>query len=124
MNVDGHYNYWLLSCIDKVVGEGFISPTSRGIIVSAPIAKELFIKLEVINWYPIITPIVRQFYWQTGLNKHNLVPLNSQLSGSRDARKYVILHILFKERMYQGFVFNISSLRLILLGNTFQLWPF
>ncbi|KAK9740433.1 hypothetical protein RND81_03G034900 [Saponaria officinalis] len=47
LNVDGYYNC-LLSFIDKAVDEGFISPTSRGIIVSAPKAKELFRKLEVV----------------------------------------------------------------------------
>jgi len=46
LNVDGYYNS-LLSFIDKAVDEGFISPTARRIIVSAPTAKELFRKLEV-----------------------------------------------------------------------------
>ena len=44
--MDGYYNC-LLSFIDKAVDEGFVSPTARGIIVSAPTAKELFRKLEV-----------------------------------------------------------------------------
>lgn len=47
MNVDGFYNS-LLSFIDKAVDEGFISPTARRIIVSAPTAKQLVRQLEVI----------------------------------------------------------------------------
>ena len=46
LNVDGYYNS-LLSFIDKAVEEGFISPSARNIIVSAPTAKELVKKLEV-----------------------------------------------------------------------------
>lgn len=46
LNVDGFYNS-LLSFIDKAVDEGFISPTARRIIVSAPTAKQLVIALEV-----------------------------------------------------------------------------
>ncbi|CAN1274739.1 Cytokinin riboside 5'-monophosphate phosphoribohydrolase LOG3 [Linum perenne] len=48
LNVDGYYNS-LLSFIDKAVEEGFISPSARYIIVSAPTAKELVKKLEVHN---------------------------------------------------------------------------
>lgn len=46
LNVDGYYNS-LLSFIDKAVEEGFISPSARQIIVSAPTVKELVKKLEV-----------------------------------------------------------------------------
>lgn len=46
LNVDGFYNS-LLSFIDKAVDEGFISPTARRIIVSAPTTKQLVIALEV-----------------------------------------------------------------------------
>ncbi|VVB13039.1 unnamed protein product [Arabis nemorensis] len=45
LNVDGYYNA-LLSFIDKAVEEGFIPPTARHIIVSAPNAKELVKQLE------------------------------------------------------------------------------
>ncbi|KAM0941859.1 putative LOG family protein [Dioscorea sansibarensis] len=45
LNVDGYYNS-LLSFIDKAVEEGFISPSARHIIVSAPTAMELVKKLE------------------------------------------------------------------------------
>ncbi|KAI4367248.1 hypothetical protein MLD38_023009 [Melastoma candidum] len=45
LNVDGYYNY-LLTFIDKAVDDGFIKPSQRQIIVSAPNAKELVQKLE------------------------------------------------------------------------------
>jgi len=51
VNVDGYFNS-LLSFIDKAVEEGFISPNARHIIVSAPTAKELVKKLEVISLCP------------------------------------------------------------------------
>lgn len=46
LNVEGYYNS-LLSFIDKAVDEGFISPTARRIIVSAPTAGQLVRQLEV-----------------------------------------------------------------------------
>ncbi|THG02991.1 hypothetical protein TEA_028255 [Camellia sinensis var. sinensis] len=45
LNVEGYYNS-LLSFLDKAVDEGFISPTARRIIVSAPTAKQLVKELE------------------------------------------------------------------------------
>lgn len=51
LNVDGYYNS-LLSFIDKAVEEGFISPSAREIILSAPTAKELVMKLEVFFYFP------------------------------------------------------------------------
>ncbi|PHT68866.1 Cytokinin riboside 5'-monophosphate phosphoribohydrolase LOG4 [Capsicum annuum] len=45
LNVDGYYNS-LLSFIDKVMEEGFISSNARQIIVSAPTAREIVEKLE------------------------------------------------------------------------------
>lgn len=53
MNVDGYYNS-LLSFIDKAVDEGFVSPTARRIIVSAPTAKELVRELEVQRLMPFV----------------------------------------------------------------------
>lgn len=50
LNVDGYYNS-LLSFIDKAVEEGFISPSAREIILSAPTAKELMMKLEVLLYF-------------------------------------------------------------------------
>uniref|UniRef100_A0A0A0KD03 cytokinin riboside 5'-monophosphate phosphoribohydrolase n=1 Tax=Cucumis sativus TaxID=3659 RepID=A0A0A0KD03_CUCSA len=46
LNVHGYYNS-LLSFIDKAVDDGFIMPSQRSIIVSAPNAKELVQKLEL-----------------------------------------------------------------------------
>ena len=46
LNVDGYYNS-LLSFIDKAVEEGFVSPSARHIIVSAPTARDLVKELEV-----------------------------------------------------------------------------
>lgn len=48
LNVEDYYNS-LLSFIDKAVDEGFISPTARRIIVSAPTAKQLVRELEVLD---------------------------------------------------------------------------
>ena len=47
LNVDGYYNS-LRTFIDQAVEEGFISPSARRIIVSAPTAQELMDKLEVV----------------------------------------------------------------------------
>lgn len=46
LNVDGYYNS-LLSFIDKAVDEGFVTPSARHIIISAPTTQELMSKLEV-----------------------------------------------------------------------------
>ena len=46
MNVDGFYDP-LLSFIDLAVNEGFITEAARHVIISAPTAKELVMKLEV-----------------------------------------------------------------------------
>lgn len=55
LNVDGYYNS-LLSFIDKAVDDGFIMPSQRHIIVSAPTAAELVQKLEV------YTSIIFRYY--------------------------------------------------------------
>ncbi|OWM82409.1 cytokinin riboside 5'-monophosphate phosphoribohydrolase LOG3 [Punica granatum] len=56
LNVDGYYNS-LLSFIDKAVEEGFISPSARQIIISAPTAKELVKKLEeYVPWQERVAP--------------------------------------------------------------------
>lgn len=49
--MDGYYNY-LLTFIDKAVDDGFIKPSQRHIFVSAPNAKELVQKLEVLSLSP------------------------------------------------------------------------
>lgn len=51
LNVDGFYNC-LLSFIDMAVREGFIKEDARRLVISAPTAKELMLKLEVILQHP------------------------------------------------------------------------
>lgn len=46
LNVDGYYNC-LLALFDNGVTEGFIKPSARNIVVLAPTAKELVMKMEV-----------------------------------------------------------------------------
>ncbi|KAK8478913.1 hypothetical protein V6N13_110483 [Hibiscus sabdariffa] len=60
LNVDGYYNS-LLSFIDKAVDEGFISPTSRRIIVSAPTAEQLVRQLE--EYVPEYDEITSKLVW-------------------------------------------------------------
>ncbi|KAF7036738.1 hypothetical protein CFC21_047297 [Triticum aestivum] len=45
LNVDGFYNFFL-SFIDMAVSEGFIQEDARHLVISAPTAKELVLKLE------------------------------------------------------------------------------
>uniref|UniRef100_A0A453EZM0 cytokinin riboside 5'-monophosphate phosphoribohydrolase n=1 Tax=Aegilops tauschii subsp. strangulata TaxID=200361 RepID=A0A453EZM0_AEGTS len=45
LNVDGFYNFFL-SFIDMAVTEGFIQEDARHLVISAPTAKELVLKLE------------------------------------------------------------------------------
>uniref|UniRef100_A0A1D1YQ09 Cytokinin riboside 5'-monophosphate phosphoribohydrolase n=1 Tax=Anthurium amnicola TaxID=1678845 RepID=A0A1D1YQ09_9ARAE len=61
LNVDGYYNS-LLTFIDKAVEEGFISPSARHIIVSAPTAKELVKKLE--EYFPRHDSIAPKLNWE------------------------------------------------------------
>uniref|UniRef100_A0A7C9DQD9 Cytokinin riboside 5'-monophosphate phosphoribohydrolase n=1 Tax=Opuntia streptacantha TaxID=393608 RepID=A0A7C9DQD9_OPUST len=70
LNVDGYYNS-LLSFIDKAVDEGFISPTARRIIVSAPTAKELFRKLE--DYVPEIDEVSSKLIWEE-MERPNYTP--------------------------------------------------
>ncbi|MED6192184.1 Cytokinin riboside 5'-monophosphate phosphoribohydrolase log7 [Stylosanthes scabra] len=65
LNVDGFYNS-LLSFIDKAVDEGFISPTSRRIIVSAPTPKQLIIDLE--EHIPEQDEFASKLVWEDRLN--------------------------------------------------------
>ena len=48
LNVDDYYNS-LLALFDNGVEEGFIKPGARNIVLSAPTAKELLVKMEVLN---------------------------------------------------------------------------
>ncbi|KAF4396959.1 hypothetical protein F8388_004927 [Cannabis sativa] len=61
LNVDGYYNS-LLSFIDKAVDEGFISPTARRIIVSAPTAKQLVRLLE--EYTPEYDEVTSKLVWE------------------------------------------------------------
>ncbi|CAA2993581.1 cytokinin riboside 5 -monophosphate phosphoribohydrolase LOG1-like [Olea europaea subsp. europaea] len=61
LNVDGYYNS-LLSFIDKAVDEGFITPSARHIIVSAPTAHELMSKLE--DYIPKHNGVASKLSWE------------------------------------------------------------
>ncbi|XP_022153179.1 cytokinin riboside 5'-monophosphate phosphoribohydrolase LOG1-like [Momordica charantia] len=61
LNVNGYYNS-LLSFIDKAVDDGFIMPSQRSIIVSAPNAKELIQKLE--DYVPLHNGVVAKAKWE------------------------------------------------------------
>ncbi|KAK1304071.1 Cytokinin riboside 5'-monophosphate phosphoribohydrolase LOG7 [Acorus calamus] len=61
LNVDGYYNS-LLSFIDKAVDEGFVTPTARHIIVSAPTVHELMSKLE--EYVPINDGVTPKLSWE------------------------------------------------------------
>ncbi|XP_050220113.1 cytokinin riboside 5'-monophosphate phosphoribohydrolase LOG1 [Mercurialis annua] len=61
LNVDGYYNS-LLSFIDKAVEEGFISPTARHILVSAPNPKELVKKME--EYFPRHEIVASKQSWE------------------------------------------------------------
>ncbi|KAG6769801.1 hypothetical protein POTOM_025463 [Populus tomentosa] len=61
LNVDGYYNS-LLSFIDKAVEEGFVSPSARNIILSAPTAKELVKKLE--EYVPCHERVASKLSWE------------------------------------------------------------
>ncbi|MCL7033005.1 hypothetical protein MKW94_000584 [Papaver nudicaule] len=62
LNVDGYYNY-LLAFIEKAIDDGFITPSQRHIIVSAPNPKELVQKLE--EYVPVHDGIVAKDKWET-----------------------------------------------------------
>ncbi|CAN6480879.1 unnamed protein product [Victoria cruziana] len=62
LNVDGYYNSFL-SFIDKAVDDGFVTPSQRNIIVSAPNAKELVQKLE--DYVPQHDCVVPMAIWET-----------------------------------------------------------
>ncbi|KAH7567045.1 hypothetical protein JRO89_XS07G0010100 [Xanthoceras sorbifolium] len=61
INVDGYYNS-LLNFIDKAVDDGFISPSQRSIIVSAPNATDLVQKLE--EYVPVHDGVVAKAKWE------------------------------------------------------------
>ncbi|GKV16154.1 hypothetical protein SLE2022_173550 [Rubroshorea leprosula] len=61
INVNGYYNY-LLNFLDKAVDDGFITPSQRSIVVSAPTAKELVQKLE--EYEPMHDEVVAKLMWE------------------------------------------------------------
>ncbi|XP_039032910.1 cytokinin riboside 5'-monophosphate phosphoribohydrolase LOG5-like [Hibiscus syriacus] len=61
VNVDGYYDY-LLTFLDKAVEDGFIKPTQRDIIVSAPTAREVVKKLE--EFVPMHDGVVAKAKWE------------------------------------------------------------
>ncbi|XP_031123718.1 cytokinin riboside 5'-monophosphate phosphoribohydrolase LOG1-like [Ipomoea triloba] len=61
LNVDGYYNS-LLCFIDKAVNEGFITPSARHIVVSAPTAQELMSKLE--DYVPKHNGVAPKLSWE------------------------------------------------------------
>ncbi|KAK8554039.1 hypothetical protein V6N12_031017 [Hibiscus sabdariffa] len=72
LNVDGYYNS-LLSFIDKAVDEGFISPTARRIILSAPTAKQLVRQLE--DYVSECDEIASKLVWDE-VDRLNYVPVS------------------------------------------------
>ncbi|KAJ8768848.1 hypothetical protein K2173_023752 [Erythroxylum novogranatense] len=62
LNVDGYYNS-LLSFIDKAIEEGFIKPSARHIIVSAPTPRELVKKME--EYSPKHEIVASKLSWET-----------------------------------------------------------
>ncbi|CAK9180778.1 unnamed protein product [Ilex paraguariensis] len=70
LNVEGYYNS-LLSFIDKAVDEGFVSPTARRIIVSAPTAKQLVMELE--EYIPESDEVTAKLIWDQ-VERINYVP--------------------------------------------------
>ncbi|KAI3409456.1 Cytokinin riboside 5'-monophosphate phosphoribohydrolase [Psidium guajava] len=79
LNVDGYYNS-LLSFMDKAVDEGFVSPSARRIIVSAPTARELVRLLE--EYVPQCEDVTSNLVWD---EVDRLITCLNRAS-SRDAR--------------------------------------
>eukprot|EP01018_Ginkgo_biloba_P018100 Gb_31422 [translate_table: standard] len=61
LNVDGYYNC-LLALFDKGVEEGFIKPAARHIVVSAPTAKELILRME--EYVPMHDQVAPRRSWE------------------------------------------------------------
>eukprot|EP00262_Sarcandra_glabra_P012541 TRINITY_DN3258_c0_g1_i1.p1 TRINITY_DN3258_c0_g1~~TRINITY_DN3258_c0_g1_i1.p1 ORF type:complete len:215 (-),score=44.47 TRINITY_DN3258_c0_g1_i1:169-813(-) len=61
LNVDGYYNS-LLALFDNGVEEGFIKPAARYIVVSAPTAKELIVKME--QYTPLHEQVAPRKSWE------------------------------------------------------------
>eukprot|EP01018_Ginkgo_biloba_P037934 Gb_24266 [translate_table: standard] len=61
LNVDGYYNS-LLALFDRGVEEGFIKPTARHIVVSAPTGRELIRSME--EYVPMHDSVVPRQSWE------------------------------------------------------------
>ncbi|XP_031488358.1 cytokinin riboside 5'-monophosphate phosphoribohydrolase LOG8-like isoform X1 [Nymphaea colorata] len=61
LNVDGYYNS-LLALFDNSVVEGFIKPAARHIVVSAPTAQELILKME--EYIPLHEQVAPRQSWE------------------------------------------------------------
>ncbi|KAL3701532.1 hypothetical protein R1sor_019554 [Riccia sorocarpa] len=61
LNVDGYYNS-LLALLDKAMEEGFVLPSARHILLSAPTARELLEKLE--EYEPKHEGVVSKKSWE------------------------------------------------------------
>ncbi|KAK1289881.1 Cytokinin riboside 5'-monophosphate phosphoribohydrolase LOG8 [Acorus calamus] len=61
LNVDGYYNS-LLALFDNGVKEGFIKPAARHIVLSAPTAKELIMKME--QYMPLHEHVAPRKSWE------------------------------------------------------------
>eukprot|EP00252_Welwitschia_mirabilis_P017584 TRINITY_DN38934_c0_g1_i1.p1 TRINITY_DN38934_c0_g1~~TRINITY_DN38934_c0_g1_i1.p1 ORF type:complete len:123 (+),score=38.84 TRINITY_DN38934_c0_g1_i1:26-370(+) len=61
LNVDGYYDC-LLALFDKGVEEGFIKPAARHIVVSAPTARELIMRME--EYVPMHDKVAPKQSWE------------------------------------------------------------
>ncbi|GMH02923.1 hypothetical protein Nepgr_004762 [Nepenthes gracilis] len=81
LNVDGYYNN-LLAFIDKAVDDGFIKPSQRHIIVSAPTAKEIVQKLE--EYVPVHGELAKNMWEVEQHQQHHLgfnaLPFQAEVS--------------------------------------------
>uniref|UniRef100_A0A7N0USA1 Cytokinin riboside 5'-monophosphate phosphoribohydrolase n=1 Tax=Kalanchoe fedtschenkoi TaxID=63787 RepID=A0A7N0USA1_KALFE len=69
LNVDGYYDS-LLTFIDKAVDDGFVEPSQRHILVSAPNAKELVQKLEDYEVEP--DGVISKLKWEWQMKRSKL----------------------------------------------------
>ncbi|KAJ8565248.1 hypothetical protein K7X08_007824 [Anisodus acutangulus] len=74
LNVEGYYNS-LLCFLDKAVDEGFISPTARRIIVSAPTPQQLVRQLE--EHVPETDEITSNLIWEDEVQRYNYTTTES-----------------------------------------------
>ncbi|KAI4342131.1 hypothetical protein MLD38_026788 [Melastoma candidum] len=88
LNVDGFYNY-LLTFIDKAVDDGFITPSQRQIIVSAPNAKELVQKLE--DYVPVHDGVASKAKWEVEQQQQQTPPHRGMNSAPSNLHSQITL---------------------------------